>query len=226
MWNDLTERHPSLDGCRDDIARALEIIMECYERGGKLLLCGNGGSAADCEHIVGELLKDFLIKRPLPAKMRADMRKRYPDISDETLDMLQLGLPAVSLPSIVGFNTAFCNDRNAELVYAQGVMSLGKAGDVLVAISTSGNAENVLRAAKVAKGVGMTVIALTGKDGGKLRKFEVFRRFIFIPTYRFLNVRSRRGRKDRKHLPAHKRFWKEDSYPQIRPLPGQIQKSQ
>lgn len=168
MWNDLTERHPSLDGCRDDIARALEIIMECYERGGKLLLCGNGGSAADCEHIVGELLKDFLIKRPLPAKMRADMRKRCPDISDETLDMLQLGLPAVSLPSIVGFNTAFCNDRNAELVYAQGVMSLGKAGDVLVAISTSGNAKNVLRAAEVARGLGLSLIGLTGIGGGAL----------------------------------------------------------
>ena len=168
MWNDLIERHPSLDGCKDDIARALEIMTECYKNGGKILLCGNGGSAADCEHIVGELLKDFLIKRPLSDELRADMRKRGPDISDETLDMLQLGLPAISLPSIVGFNTAFCNDRSAELVYAQGVMSLGKPGDVLIAISTLGNAKNVLRAAEVAKGLGLSLIGLTGMGGGAL----------------------------------------------------------
>ena len=168
MWNDLIERHPSLGGCKDDVARALEIMTECYKNGGKILLCGNGGSAADCEHIVGELLKDFLIKRPLSDEMRADMRKRCPGISDETLDMLQLGLPAISLPSIVGFNTAFCNDRSAELVYAQGVMSLGKSGDVLVAISTSGNAKNVLRAAEVAKGLGLSLIGLTGMGGGAL----------------------------------------------------------
>ena len=194
MWNDLTERHPSLDGCRDDIARALEIIVECYERGGKLLLCGNGGSAADCEHIVGELLKDFLIKRPLSDELRADMRKRCPDISDETLDMLQLGLPAISLPSIVGFNTAFCNDRSAELVYAQGVMSLGKAGDVLVAISTSGNAKNVLRAAEVARALGIKVVGLTGRTGGKLKALSDV--CITVPEDETYKVQE-------KHLPVY-----------------------
>ena len=168
MLNELISRYPELEVCSNSISSARDIMIKCYERGGKLLLCGNGGSAADCEHIVGELLKDFLIKRPLPAEMRADMRKRCPDISAETLDMLQLGLPAVSLPSIVGFNTAFCNDRNAELVYAQGVMSLGKAGDVLVAISTSGNAKNVLRAAEISRGLGLSLIGLTGIGGGAL----------------------------------------------------------
>lgn len=168
MWNDLTKRYPSLERCEEDIKRALEIIIKCYEKGGKLLLCGNGGSSSDCEHIVGELMKDFLIRRPIPKEKREEMRRRLPSIDDAVLDTLQLGLPAISLPSITGFNTAFANDRNPELVYAQGVLSLANENDVLVAISTSGNAKNVLRATEVAKSLGLFVVGLTGETGGAI----------------------------------------------------------
>ena len=164
MWNDLIERRPELAVCEQEIKHALDIIIKCYERGGKLLLCGNGGSAADCEHIVGELMKDFLVWRPLSEQERAQMRERVPSITDEMLDCLQRGLPAISLPSIIGFGTAFSNDRDAQLVYAQGVLTLANEADVLLAISTSGNAANVIYAAEVAGGLGLPVIGLTGNS--------------------------------------------------------------
>ena len=169
MWNDLVKRYPHLASCEADVNGALEILIDSYRKGGKLLLCGNGGSASDCEHIVGELMKDFLIKRPITEDKRAQMTTLSPTLSADTLDSLQLGLPAISLASISAFNTAFANDRNPELVYAQGVLSLGREGDVLLAISTSGNAKNVLRAVEVAKGLGLTVVGLTGESGGAIR---------------------------------------------------------
>ena len=168
MLNELINRRPALSECKGDIESALEIIVKCYERGGKLLLCGNGGSAADCEHIVGELMKGFLLKRPLSEEMKANMRERYDGTDEAMLSKLQCGLPAISLPSIAGFNTAFCNDVDPELVYAQGVLALAEERDLLVAISTSGNAKNVLRAAEIAKGLGVTVLGMTGKTGGQL----------------------------------------------------------
>ena len=170
MFNDLMNRQPGLRVCENDIKTALDVMIKCYKNGGKLILCGNGGSAADCDHIVGELMKDFLIKRPIGEEMRIQMRERHPDLDEKMLDKLQLGLPAVSLPSITGFNTAFCNDRDAELVDAQGVLSLAKENDVLVAISTSGNSKNVLRAVEIAKGLGISVIGLSGMSGGALGK--------------------------------------------------------
>ena len=169
MWNDLVKRYPHLASCEADVNGALEILIDSYRKSGKLLLCGNGGSASDCEHIVGELMKDFLIKRPITEDKRAQMTTLSPTLSADTLDSLQLGLPAISLTSISAFNTAFANDRNPELVYAQGVLSLGREGDVLLAISTSGNAKNVLRAVEVAKGLGLTVVGLTGESGGAIR---------------------------------------------------------
>ena len=172
MLNELIERYPSLAACREDIEAAKNALIDCYEKGGKLLLAGNGGSAADCEHIVGELMKDFLIKRPLLDEQKAGMRERYPEIDERMLDTLQRGLPAVSLPSIVGFNSAFCNDSDPELVYAQGVLALGGGADVLVAISTSGNSKNILRATEVAKGLGLPVIGLSGNTGGKLAQLS------------------------------------------------------
>ena len=172
MLNELIRRYPELDASVNYIASALGVMIKCYERGGKLLLAGNGGSAMDCGHIVGELMKDFLIKRPLSDEEKAKMRERYPDIDDRVLDTLQRGLPAISLPEIVGFNSAFCNDSDPELVYAQGVLALGREADVLVAISTSGNSKNVLRAVEVAKGLGITVIGLTGNTGGRLAQLS------------------------------------------------------
>lgn len=169
MINELIKRYPMLDACREDIEKTLEAIISCYEKGGKLLLCGNGGSAADCDHIVGELMKGFLKKRPLSDEKKAEMTTLSPSLDTELLARLQSGLPAVSLPSLSILNSAFCNDVDPSLIYAQSVLGLGKKGDLLIAISTSGNAENVAAAVKVARGIGMTTVGLTGESGGKLR---------------------------------------------------------
>ena len=168
MMDELLTRYPSLTACREDIARAAELLIDCYRRGGKLLLCGNGGSCADCEHIVGELMKGFLKKRPLSARRKEKMRENWASIDESLLDRLQCGLPAIALPSMTALNTAFCNDVEPELIYAQGVLALAKEGDVLLGISTSGNAKNVCAAAEVAKALGVTTLGLTGEAGGRL----------------------------------------------------------
>ena len=154
--------------CESEIKRAIEEIIECYEKGGKLLLCGNGGSCADCDHIVGELMKGFLKKRPLDESKKAEMREKCAELDDATLSKLQSGLGAISLPSITALGSAFNNDVDPELTYAQATLALGKAGDVFIGLSTSGNAKNVAAAARVAKGLGMTVIGMSGEGGGKL----------------------------------------------------------
>lgn len=169
MLNELLNRYPHLSVCKDDIKKALAAMIECYKNGGKILLCGNGGSCADCDHIVGELMKGFLKKRPLSDHQKTEMQNKSPLLSGETLNKLQGGLPAISLSSIAALNTAFCNDVDPELVYAQSLLSLAKENDILIAISTSGNAKNVFAAANVAKGLGVSVIALTGNSGGKLK---------------------------------------------------------
>lgn len=172
MLNELIERYPTLASCGEDIEAAKNAIIDCYEKGGKLLLAGNGGSAADSEHIVGELMKGFLLKRPIPDSKREDMKARCPELTSSVLDKLQMGLPAISLTSINALNSAFANDVDPELMFAQSVFALGKAEDVLIAISTSGNAKNVAEAARVARAIGMKVIALTGRDGGALKKLS------------------------------------------------------
>ena len=154
--------------CESEIKRAIEAIIACYEKGGKLLLCGNGGSCADCDHIVGELMKGFLKKRPLDESKKAEMREKCAELDDATLSKLQAGLGAISLPSITALGSAFNNDVDPELTYAQATLALGKAGDVFIGLSTSGNAKNVAAAARVAKGLGMTVIGMSGEGGGKL----------------------------------------------------------
>ena len=172
MINELIERYPSLAVCRGDIEAAKDVLIDCYEKGGKLLLCGNGGSSADCDHIVGELMKGFLLKRPIPDSKREEMAARCPEIDCAVLDKLQMGLPAISLTSINALNTAFATDVDPELMYAQSVFALGRPGDVLIALSTSGNAKNVAEAAKVARAIGMKVVSLTGRDGGALRSLS------------------------------------------------------
>lgn len=170
MVNELIKRYPALAVCNDDIKKAIDKIIDCYKNNKKLLLCGNGGSCTDCDHIVGELMKGFLKKRPLKDAQKEKMQKNCADLDCNTLNKLQMGLPAISLPSLTALNSAFCNDVEPELIYAQSVFALGNSGDVLIAISTSGNAKNVAEATKVAKSIGMTVIALTGKNGGVLKK--------------------------------------------------------
>lgn len=170
MLNELIKRYPALEKSKDDIIKATEEIIKCYENGGKLLLCGNGGSCADCEHIVGELMKGFLKKREISDEKKQMMKERSPLVDDELLSKLQGGLPAISLPSMTGLNSAFCNDVDPSLIYAQPLMGLAQKGDILIAISTSGNSQNVFGAVRVAKALGVTVIGLSGNTGGKLKE--------------------------------------------------------
>lgn len=172
MINELITRYPVLDSIKSDIESAKEALIECYNNGGKVLLCGNGGSCSDCDHIVGELMKGFLSKRKLSDEKKTAIKSKCDSVEDNVLDKLQQGLPAISLPSITGLNSAFCNDVDPELMYAQSVLALAKQGDVLVALSTSGNSKNVLAAAKIAKGLGIKVISLTGCTGGMLKQFS------------------------------------------------------
>ncbi len=167
--DDLFTHYPVLNSCRAEIETATKTIIASFKNEGKLLLCGNGGSCADCEHIVGELMKGFLSKRALSEEQKAQMKKNNPELTAEVLARLQRAVPAISLPSFAGLNTAFCNDVDSELVYAQCLMGLGRNSDVLMCISTSGNSKNCVAAAQVAKGLGLTVIALTGQSGGKLK---------------------------------------------------------
>ena len=167
IYDELIIKHPALDCCKEEVLKAFEIAKKTYEDGGKVLVCGNGGSAADSEHIVGELMKGFLKKRPIAEDKKAEL-KACAELDDELLSKLQRGLPAVSLVSICALNSAFANDVDPELMYAQSLYALGKEGDVLIAISTSGNAKNVLAAAKVARALKMRVIALTGEGRGAL----------------------------------------------------------
>lgn len=162
-------RYPVLKANEKEIRLMCDAVINSYESGGKLLVCGNGGSCADAEHIVGELMKGFLKKRPIPEKKKAEMLERVPKLDGIGLDKLQQGLPAIALNSGVALTTAFANDCDPDLIYAQQVLGLGKKGDVFLGISTSGNAKNVYAAAAVAKSLGLVTVALSGKDGGVLK---------------------------------------------------------
>ena len=171
MIKELIARYPTLEKCKNEILSARDMLIECYKNNGKVLCCGNGGSCADCEHIVGELMKGFLSLRALSDDKKAKMMENCPEVSD-MLDKLQDGLPAISLTSFTGLNTAFCNDVDADLVFAQSLLALGRENDVLIALSTSGNSKNVVNAVKVAKSLGIKVISLTGEGGGKLAELS------------------------------------------------------
>ena len=164
----LTDRYPVLLPCREDIAACAERIGDTFARGGKLLIAGNGGSAADAEHIVGELMKSFVLPRPLDAALTERMRAIDPQRGDVLAKNLQQGLPAIALDGHPALSTAFQNDCQPQLVFAQQVMGYGREGDALLAISTSGNSENVLYAAIAAKARGMVVIGLTGERESRL----------------------------------------------------------
>ena len=197
MLNELMIRYPQLEVCKKEIFEVGEKIIECYKNDGKLLIAGNGGSCADCEHIVGELMKGFLKKRPLSDDRKAEMKKNCPVIEEDILCKLQDALPAIAFPSITGLNSAFCNDVDPELIYAQSIVPLGRKGDIFLGLSTSGNSKNVYAAAKVAKALGLTVIGLTGQGGGKLKEIadycicapetETFKiQELHLPIYHYL----------------------------------------
>lgn len=166
--NTVWSRYPALAECRNDMQCALMQLKNCIAAGNKILLCGNGGSAADCEHIAGELLKGFKKKRPLSEDDFARWEKAYPGEGAEIARRLQGGIPAISLPSFCATMTAVANDTAADMIFAQLVWALGKPGDILIALSTSGLAKNVLQAAKAAHLRGMQVVSLTGKAASSL----------------------------------------------------------
>jgi D-sedoheptulose 7-phosphate isomerase len=165
----LIVKYPELESCRGDLEGAYQLLKACFLGGGKLLACGNGGSAADSEHIVGELMKGFLQRRPLPDDLRRRLATAYPEEGNYLADHLQGALPAISLVNQVALNTAFANDVAPEMVFSQQVYGYGRPGDILLGISTSGNALNVLQAVQVARVLGLTTLGLSGADGGKLR---------------------------------------------------------
>ncbi len=166
---ELYDTYPALKCCAEDLAQAHALLCQSVTAGGKIMVCGNGGSAADSDHIVGELMKDFLTKRGLGAEETAAMERKLPGEGAAIAAQLQRGIPAISLVSNAALMTATLNDMDPSLIFAQQVQSLGRPGDVLIALSTSGNSKNVLLAAKVAHARDIKVLALTGESGGLLK---------------------------------------------------------
>ena len=167
----LIDRYLKLIVCREDIWKAYLLLEEAYSSGRKLLVSGNGGSASDSEHIVGELMKEFKLKRRVFSDQAAALKEIDPELGQTLAERLQGALPAISLTGHSSLTTAFMNDAMPELVFAQQVNGYGKAGDVFLGISTSGNSKNVLYAAITAKSKGLKVIGLTGAKENKLMTF-------------------------------------------------------
>ena len=170
--NILIDRYPCLESLRARFIESVELLSNSYRKGGKTLICGNGGSAADSLHIVGELMKSFVLVRKIPEDLQNKLRDSYPEIADYYIKNLQGAAPAISLVSEAGLITAYGNDSSSDLVFAQQVLGYGRLGDVLISISTSGNSGNLLHAARIARTIGVKVIALTGQDGGKLAELS------------------------------------------------------
>lgn len=169
--NHLVERYPKLIVCHDDIMNAYTLLEDAYSNGRKLLVCGNGGSASDSEHIVGELMKEFKLKRKVYCDHAAVLKEIDPELGQTLAEHLQGALPAISLTGHSSLQTAYMNDAVSELVFAQQVNGYGKPGDVFLGISTSGNSSNVLYAAVNAKAKGLKVLGLTGEKENRLMKY-------------------------------------------------------
>ena len=163
---ELIKKYPSLDACEKAIKMAYDILFDCYSKSGKVLVCGNGGSAADSEHIVGELMKGF----HLPRKLTDEDKNAFAqfDGGEKIADGLQKGLPAISLVSHTGLMTAFLNDCDPALVFAQQVYGYMNKNDVLIGLSTSGNSKNVVNASITARALNGKTIAITGSKNSKL----------------------------------------------------------
>ena len=196
LFKELLERYPSLENSKHDIQEALNILIEGYNKGKKILICGNGGSAADSEHISGELLKGFMQKRTCTQKDMKNLSK-FGEDGTYICENLQRGIKAIPLPSLSSSITAYLNDSQPDLIYAQLVYALGESGDILLAISTSGNSKNTYLAGIVAKSLNMKVIGLSGETGGKLNSIsdvcikapenETFKiQELHLPIYHFL----------------------------------------
>lgn len=188
------DRYPDMVTCEGEVRAAREVLLDAFEIGRKLMVCGNGGSAADSEHAVGELMKSFRFKRPVDEEFKAAYKEAN---GCDAPAWLEGALPAISLVSQTALSTAFGNDEAAVGVFAQQVYGYGQPGDVLLAISTSGSSANVVEAAKVARAKGVKVIALTGSKESKLSALadvcvrvprdEVFQvQELHLPTYHIL----------------------------------------
>ncbi|MDR1156566.1 MAG: SIS domain-containing protein [Bacteroidales bacterium] len=181
----LPVNYPELSTCENDILAAFGLMHDCYLRGGLIMTCGNGGSAADAGHIVGELMKGFKRERRLTDEQREKIKKAFPDKGGFLAGNLQQAIPAISLSDQVSLTSAFINDIASGMVFAQQVLGYGKAGDVLIGLSTSGNSENVVNACRVAKSFGVKTIGMTGETGGEMRSIcDVTIRVPAVETYR------------------------------------------
>lgn len=189
----LLERYPVLEECESSISAALELIINTYKNGGKILVCGNGGSCRDSEHIVGELMKGFLLRRPVE-----DER-----IPERIRCKLQGALPAISLPSQSAILSAYINDVDPEMMYAQLVYGYAKKGDLVMGISTSGNSKNVVNAIETAKALGVNTLSLTGRSDSKMSQIsdvtvqvpetETFKvQELHLPVYHYLCAEAER----------------------------------
>ncbi|MBS4220899.1 SIS domain-containing protein [Bacillus sp. FJAT-49711] len=190
----LVGKYPELSVCSQFILEAFQLLKEAYHNRGKVLLCGNGGSASDCEHIVGELMKGFKLKRPVDDSFKQKIERSFPNDSDYISSHLQGALPAISLVSQSSLISAFANDVAADMIFAQQVFGYGKEGDVLIGLSTSGNSVNVIHALKVAKTIGLKTIGLTGENGGEMK--DICDVTICVPFEETLDIQER-------HLPIY-----------------------
>lgn len=166
---ELIEKYPQLQDCFADIEKAFSLLKTCFENGGRVFTCGNGGSSADSEHIVGELLKNFKKRRPIENEMYNSLQA-FGEDGAYLCERLEGAFPAYSLNSQTGIMTAFANDKSWDATFAQQLYGLGTKGDCLFTLSTSGNSKNCVYATLVAKAKGIAIIALTGMGGGKLGK--------------------------------------------------------
>lgn len=169
ILNNFFKKYNQLKSLKQPIKDAIELIVSATLSNNKILVCGNGGSCADSEHISGELLKSFMLKRKLNNKMKSSLIKHFGEEGEYIANHLQEGVKCIPLTSFNAFNTAFSNDCEPSMNFAQLVNVLGDKNDILISISTSGNSKNVLLASKVAKAKEIKVIALTGESGGKLK---------------------------------------------------------
>lgn len=184
--NELVVHRPPLSVCKAEVERFCDLLISSYKKGGKVLVCGNGGSASDAAHIVGELMKGFLKRRSLPPNEKQQLCALGSD-GEELADNLQCSLGAIDLTVFHALSTAIANDMDADYIYAQTLLGLGKPNDIFIGISTSGNARNVHLAAITAKAQGLSLVGLTGQSGGKMRESGLYDVLVQVPeakTYR------------------------------------------
>ncbi|MFB5663461.1 SIS domain-containing protein [Alteribacillus sp. HJP-4] len=192
--NTLIEKYPDLSFCEEEIKESFRIMKKSIAAGGKLLFCGNGGSASDCEHIVGELMKGFTKKRPVPPDFADKLSMECGEYGEQLAAKLQEALPAISLVSHTSLITAIANDTSGDMIFAQQIYGLGRPEDVVVGLSTSGNSANIIYALHTAKTADMKTIGFTGEAGGRMK--ELCDVTIRVPWTDTLDVQER-------HLPIY-----------------------